>query len=306
MHSVRSGGSQSDQQGPVLVEHQYNGSNWSLGIAFRPPKLCAHWLVRGGNLTLIKVTFLTPPSGMPAVAENKKKYKDTMYGAITAAGEQFPPVVFTSDRNDAGHSSARFFVKYLERVKGPGNHSTEVWWDSVGQDNLGEDDELWLDNLKSHHSKTFLEEVRSNGVTIRYYPKYAGSILNPMDNTFWAAFRASYYRESREDHGQMLDAIESWFYRPTEDVIRRYWHHCGYTSDEKPEAVVERLLGEGYHPKDDKHQAEHDAMLSSYIIWSANRKLLRRGSLPQSAPQSLGFSGLDGVYWTAFRRRDGL
>lgn len=239
---------------------------------------------------------------MPPVVENKKKFKDTLYGAITAAGEQLPPVVFTSDQADAGRNSERLLVKYLDGIKGPGNRSTEVWWDSLGQDYLGDDDELWVDNLKSHHSKTFLEETRSVGLTIRYYPKYAGSILNAMDKAFWADFRASYYRESRDNHGQMLDAIESCFYRTSEEVIKRYWHHCGYTSDETPEEVVERLLGEGYSPADDKHRAEHDAMLASYIMWSANRKLLRHGSLPQSSPQSLGFSGLDGVYWTVYHR----
>lgn len=144
---------------------------------------------------------------MPPVVENKKKFKDTLYGAVTAAGEQLPPVVFTSDQVDAGRNSERLLVKYLDRIKGPGNRSTEVWWDSLGQDYLDEeDDELWVDNLKSHHSKTFLEETRSVGLTIRYYPKYAGSILNPMDNSFWADFRACYYREPRDNHGQMLDA----------------------------------------------------------------------------------------------------
>ena len=122
-----------------------------------------------------------------------------------------------------------------------------------------------------------------------------------MDNSFWVDFRARYYRESRDTHGHMLDAIQKCYYSPTEETIQRYWHHCGYTSKDSPEDVVERLLGEGYSPMIDKHVAEHDAMRSSYIMWSANRKLLRSGSLPQSSPQSLGFTGLDGVYWTAYQ-----
>jgi len=211
-------------------------------------------------------------------------------------------VAFTSDRHNTGRNSESLVVKYVKNIKGPGRYSTDIWWDAVGRELLGNDDQLWLDNLKAHHSKMFLEEVRSYGVTVRFFPNHAGAILNPMDNSFWADFRAQYYRMTKEDHGQMLDAIRTSYWHPADETIVRYWHHCGYTSQESPKDAVIRLLSEGYDPIADRFQDEHDAMLSQYRVWSANRKALRCGTLPQAAPQSLGFCGLDGVYWTAYVR----
>ncbi len=239
---------------------------------------------------------------MPAVVENKRQFKDTLYGGVSASGHVLTPVVFTSDKNDAGRDSEELRVKYLKNVKGPGNKSTEVWWNEVGQDEITQDQVLFLDNLKAHHSKTFLEEVRSMDVRVIYFPSHAGSILNPMDDSFWAVFRASYYREPRDSHGLMLDAIQKCYYRPSEELIRRFWHHCGYTSTEAPRSIVERLLTEGYAPDSDRHQEEHDRMRAQYDHWSCHQHLLHDGHLKGAQPESLGFSGLDGVYWTAYRR----
>ena len=241
-------------------------------------------------------------SGMPCVVEKKKEFKDTLYGGVAASGHVLTPLVFSSDRADTGRTSQTLRVKYLKNIKGPGNKSTEIWWNDVGQEESTEDQILFLDNLKAHHSKTFLEEVHSMGVRTLYFPSHAGSILNPMDNSYWADFRASYYHEVRDSHGAMLDAIEKCYYRPSEEVITHYWRHCGFTSNESPRAVVERLLSEGYAPDNDRHQTEHDHMRAEYDHWSCHQRLLRDGHLAGPKPESLGFSGLDGVYCTAYTR----
>jgi len=240
---------------------------------------------------------------MPAVIENKKEFKDTLYGGVAASGHVLTPVVFSSSKADTGRDSPAIRVKYLPNIKGPGNKSTEIWWDTVGQDEITEDQLLFLDNLKAHHSKTFLEEVRSMGVRTLFFPSHAGSILNPMDDSYWADFRASYYREARDSHGLMLDAIEKCYYQPSEEIIQRYWQHCGYTTTESPHSVVTRLLSEGYAPDTDRHQVEHDRMRAEYDLWSSQQRLLRGGHLKSVKPESLGFSDLDGVYWTAYRRK---
>lgn len=237
---------------------------------------------------------------MPAIVEPKKKYKDVVYTGIAASGVLVTPVVFTSDKVDTHRDQEGFRVIYQENIKGPGNHSTHSYWDIVKDTDFDNQSILLLDNLKSHHSVQLTEEMEAAEVQAFYFPAHGGAILNPLDNSFHAEVKARYYRKDRSDHGLMLDAIRESIFETEESSICNYWRHCGITSDEDPATVVKRLLAEGYAPDSDRYRSEHQAMADQYDHWSLHRRLLRKGYPLKGSPVSLGFSGLDGTYWTVW------
>ena len=172
-------------------------------------------------------------------------------------------------------------VVYQSKIKGPGNKSTSIWWDIVRDSGFSDSPLLMMDNLRAHFAPSLRQEMESYGVTVVHFPNYAGSLLNPCDNSWNSDLKHRYYYKSRRDHGEMIAAIRSAVYETTEESIRNYFHHCGYTSDEISSQVVERLVSEGYGP-DRKHGSDHAEMRKKYAEWRAHVNHLRaKGALKE-------------------------
>ena len=194
-------------------------------------------------------------------------------------------------------------VRYQSKVKGPGTKTTEQWWDLVGRTNFYDQPLVLADNLRSYFNKTIQEELSDLDVVLLHYPSYAGALLDPCDNSFHAALKRRYYKEDRGDHGKMIAAIRKVYYETSEESIRNYWHHCGYTSSEPPEDIVSRLMAEGFHPLKERDE-RLQKMESYYLHWKHSLNLLRLGSQPPGPPGDSTEDSLDGVYWTAQKTPD--
>lgn len=187
-----------------------------------------------------------------------------------------------------------------KNIKGPGNFSTETYWDLLRDVDFGDQSLLLMDNLRSHHSLQMTEDMKSAGVKVLYFPSHGGALLNPCDNSFHAELKARYFRKDRNDHGSMLDAIREAIFETKEESILHYWSHCGFCCSEDPRQVVQRLIAEGYAPNSDSYHSEHTEMGLQYDVWIANRRALRYSNTINRKPESLGFNTLDGVYWTVW------
>ncbi len=249
------------------------------------------------------ITSLTQQarSGQPPVIENKRTWKDTLYAGFFASGDLLHPVLFTSDKNDTVQSSEEMRVVYQQHIKGPGTLSTETWWNIVGKIDFPDGGIVMVDHLRGHFSKTLIQEMQDLDVEILYYPKYAGALVDPCDNSWFADLKHRYYQKDRSDHGLMIRAIRESIYETDERTLEHYWHHCGYTSDAHVEDVAASLASEGYDVQT-RYETEYSAMREKYAAWSkAFANHLKKEVGERSSARSTKNSQ-KAVLWSAHKR----
>lgn len=219
-----------------------------------------------------------------------------LYDGITADGFEIPPVLFTSDKHDSGRSSPEMPVIYLPGIKGPGTASTQLWWDTIAQSTFTDRPVILADNLKAYFSKTLKEEMSDMDVQVLHFPVHSGAFIDPCDNSFHAALKHIYYSKDRSDHGKMIDAIRESYFQISEDSIKHFWQHCGYTSDDNVFDRVHALLGEGFVP-DPGREEIFEKMAIYYNYWRGYYKLLRSGFHPPAEPIVDDKHGFDKFTW---------
>jgi hypothetical protein len=235
--------------------------------------------------------------GQPAVIERKRCFKDVLYTGVCADGKVLTPILFTSDKRDAGQNSSQMPVVYLPKVKGPGTKSTQLWWDTLMDTDLSDRPLLLWDNLSAHHSKSLLEEMSDKDVTVLHFPTNTGALLNPCDNAFHADLKHRYFLKDRSDHGKMIVAIREAYFDTTEESIQNYWRHIGYTSSEPAEVLARQLNSEGWVASGER-ESHFNSMRDCYRHWKLNVGFSRLGLATPGVPLSLPGEDLDGVYWT--------
>jgi hypothetical protein len=96
----------------------------------------------------------------------------------------------------------------------------------------------------------------------------------------------------------MIAAICKVYYDTTEQSIKNYWRHCGYTTNEDACKVVMRLISEGWTPAREKAE--------EFMVMTEMRKHYKGGvpsatrfglKPPTTTPVYFGNSKLNGICW---------
>ena len=65
-------------------------------------------------------------------------------------------------------------------------------------------------------------------------PTATGKYLNPLDNTFWHAFKLRFQRMSKHTEQQIIHAINECWNAATQQHITNYYHHCALYRGDDP------------------------------------------------------------------------
>jgi hypothetical protein len=66
------------------------------------------------------------------------------------------------------------------------------------------------------------------------FPTATGKHINPLDNTFWHAFKNKFEGMTHNTDAQIIRAIHTCWNAPTPEQINNYYHHCALYAGEDP------------------------------------------------------------------------
>lgn len=220
--------------------------------------------------------------------------------SLVADGSCIPPVIFTDDEECPKIS---FSDGYVLRVRS----STAASIDNMGRwlnqisPYLEDEPYLLMGPHQSRFNRGIREELEAMGVTLLTFPAKTGKVLDPVDNAFNALFKHYYWQQSRKTHKEMLQAIHTAYYIPTDENIRSYWRRIGYTSHTDLNTVVRSLVFRGW-AQGSIQQDQQRQYIQTFHSWQRQSyRLYQKQILPKDPPHSLTPSQLDGHYWKLYR-----
>eukprot|EP01122_Echinamoeba_exundans_P014090 TRINITY_DN6311_c0_g1_i2.p1 TRINITY_DN6311_c0_g1~~TRINITY_DN6311_c0_g1_i2.p1 ORF type:complete len:387 (-),score=43.31 TRINITY_DN6311_c0_g1_i2:144-1304(-) len=140
------------------------------------------------NDSSVDYTFSPVGGGQPGIKTGKRLWKIVAVPCIRADGRRLPLVLCHGFAELKNLKLRGAILVYKKGVAGPGNDTTEKWLDSI-HDYFDENDILLLDNVNGHHSRHFTVEADTFGLVREYLTANVGGILDPLDNSFNAAFK---------------------------------------------------------------------------------------------------------------------
>jgi hypothetical protein len=111
-----------------------------------------------------------------------------------------------------------------------------------------------------------------------------------------------YYQQDRSNHAKVIAAIRKSFYDTTQDSIKNYWRHIGYTTEEDAHDIAVRLNSEGFFPGPERSD-DFVIMTPLYRDWRMCLRLLRCGIRPPKSAFTYAKDGLNGVYWNVWENK---
>lgn len=243
--------------------------------------------------------LLVPCSGQPGVITPPRKHKDILYTGLVGDGTLLPPVIITSDdKLPRLEFDKPAFVVLLPSSKAPTARSAKAWFNKV-KDWMEDDPILLLDNGGAHHNPEFLQELHEFGIRTEFYPPYAGSLVDPCDNSFHSVLKRIYFSKDRSTHEKCIRAMVEAYYEVSEQAVLSSFERCGYTGAQNPHQVTARLLSQGYEASQQKIH-ELNRCSDTYVAWKRVFRSAVNGSSQVAEPNTLPNDTLDGTYWQTY------
>jgi hypothetical protein len=136
-------------------------------------------------------------------------------------------------------------------------------------------DVLISDHENAFDTEAVRDKLAAMGVAKLNFPNGLGHLTDPCDNEFHSVQKNRYYSIiAGLDIAQLsfqskIEAMHSSYYAVGEDAVRNYFLRCGILSDEKPENLAKKLLGECIYVSEGFAEFHREQGLA-YANWRLN------------------------------------
>lgn len=167
-------------------------------------------------------------------------------------------------------------VQYLP-LKCPkrGEKGMNLFWEYIMSENeIDENDCMCFDQEKAFVTQSNTELMNNIGITYLIFPKELHELLSPADNNFHGAFKSIFYTNisslstSQLSHVKRLQIAALAYSKITDESVRNMFKHCGLTSGEDPNMVLDRLVNENQYYASDADHIKFDRQISVFLKWA--------------------------------------